>query len=91
VLRQAPGDSARWFVAEKSGFIRVFANNASSSSTETFLDISGIVNASGEGGLLGFAFHPDFPLTPEVYVSYTRSGAPLVSYVSRFYSADDGQ
>jgi glucose/arabinose dehydrogenase len=90
-LRQAPGDPARWFVGEKSGFIRVFANSPSSSSAEIFLDISAVVNASGEGGLLGFAFHPDFPLTPEVYVSYTRSGAPLVSYVSRFYSNDNGQ
>lgn len=91
VLKQAPGDATRWFVGEKRGFIRVFANNSSSSSAEVFLDISGVVNASGEGGLLGFAFHPDFPLTPEVYVSYTRSGSPLVSYVSRFYSTDNGQ
>ena len=91
VLRQAPGDDTRWFVGEKRGFIRVFANNPSSSSAEMFLDISADVNASGEGGLLGFAFHPDFPITPEVFVSYTRSGAPLVSYVSRFFSTDNGQ
>jgi glucose/arabinose dehydrogenase len=91
VLKQAPGDSSRWFVGEKGGFIRVFANNASSSSSSTFLDITGVVNAAGEGGLLGFAFHPDFPVTPEVFVSYTRSGAPLVSYISRFLSNDNGQ
>lgn len=89
-LRQAPGDSTRWFVGEKAGFIRVFANNASSSSASIFLDISAVVDASGEGGLLGFAFHPDFPVTPEVYVSYTR-GVPFRSYVSRFFSADGGQ
>jgi glucose/arabinose dehydrogenase len=40
--------------------------------------------------LLGFAFHPDFPATPEAFVSYTRTGAPLVSYVSRFFSTDAG-
>jgi len=91
VLKQAPGDSSRWFVGEKSGFIRVFANNASSSSANVFLDISSVVNSSGEGGLLGFAFHPNFPVTPEVFVSYTRSGAPLVSYISRFLSNDNGQ
>jgi glucose/arabinose dehydrogenase len=89
-LKQAPGDDTRWFVAEKRGAIRVFANNPDSSSTEVFLDISGVVDASGEGGLLGFAFHPDFPATPEVYVSYTRSDAPLVSYLSRFTSTDGG-
>ena len=90
VLKQAPGDSSRWFVGEKNGLIRVFANNPSASSSSTFLDITGVVDASGEGGLLGFAFHPDFPITPEVYVSYTRSGAPLVSYLSRFLSNDNG-
>jgi len=91
VLRQAPGDSSRWFVGEKNGVIRVFANNATSSSSSIFLDITAVVNASGEGGLLGFAFHPNFPATPEVFVSYTRSGSPLVSYISRFLSNDTGQ
>ena len=89
-MQQAPGDSTRWFVAEKSGLIRVFANNPSSSSASIFFDISAIVDPSGEGGLLGFAFHPDFPTTPEVFVSYTR-GAPFRSHVSRFYSTDNGQ
>ena len=36
-LRQAPGDTSRWFVAEKGGVIRVFANdlNATSSSVDS--------------------------------------------------------
>jgi len=89
-MKQAPGDASRWFVAEKSGVIRVFANNVSSSSSSIFLDISGTVASAGEGGLLGFAFHPDFPATPEVFVSFTRGG-PFRSYVSRFYSTDGGQ
>ena len=89
-MKQAPGDSARWFVAEKSGVIRVFANNPSSSSSSIFFDISAVVASSGEGGLLGFAFHPDFPTTPEVFVSYTRGG-PFRSFVSRFYSTNNGQ
>jgi glucose/arabinose dehydrogenase len=89
-LQQAPGDASRWFVAEKAGVIRVFDNNAGVSSATVFLDIRDRVNASGEGGLLGLAFHPDFPVTPEVFVSYTRSGSPLDSYVSRFVSNDNG-
>jgi glucose/arabinose dehydrogenase len=88
-LKQAPGDASRWFVAEKAGIIHVFANNVSSSSSNVFLDISSITAGFGEGGLLGFAFHPDFPVTPEVYVSYTRTGP--VSYLSRFTSTDNGQ
>ena len=89
-MKQAPGDASRWFIAEKGGVIRVFANNEDSSSASVFLDISAVVNATNEGGLLGFAFDPDFPMTPDVYVTYTRSGAPLESYVSRFSSTDRG-
>lgn len=92
-LRQAPGDATRWFVVEKSGVVRTFANDPDAASSSVFLDISGVVDPSGEGGLLGLAFHPDFPTTPEVFVSYTRTGAgvPLESYVSRMTSADNGQ
>jgi glucose/arabinose dehydrogenase len=89
-LLQAPGDSTRWFVVEKSGLVHVFANDQSVMSTSTFLDLRGVINASGEGGLLGMAFDPGFPLVPEVYVSFTRSGSPLVSYISRFTSTDNG-
>ena len=80
-LLQAPRDSTRWFVVEKNGLVRVFANDQSAISTSTFLDLRGVINASGEGGLLGMAFDPDFPIVPEVYVSFTRSGSPLVSYI----------
>ena len=90
-LKQAPNDSTRWFVVEKGGVIRVFDNDPNTMSTSVFLDIAARVNQSGEGGLLGIAFHPNFPTTPDVYVSYTRSGSPLVSYVSRFSSGDMGQ
>lgn len=89
-LQQAPGDSSRWFVVEKNGFVRVFANDQNTSSASVFLDINTIVDAAGEGGLLGIAFDPGFPVTPEVYVSYTRTGSPLVSHVSRFTSTDNG-
>ena len=88
-LKQAPGNASRWFVAEKSGVIRVFDNDPASDTSGVFLDISDVTDAAGEGGLLGFAFHPDFPVTPEVYVSYTRAGP--VSYLSRFSSTDNGE
>jgi glucose/arabinose dehydrogenase len=87
-LIQAPGDSSRWFVVEKGGIVWVFANDQNTTSASIFLDLRGVVDTSGEGGLLGLAFHPSFPTTPEAFVSYTRSGAPLVSYVSRFTSTD---
>jgi len=89
-LLQAPSDSARWFVVEKGGFVRAFANDQNVMSSSVFLDISSVINAAGEGGLLGMAFDPDFPTVPEVYVSFTRTGSPLVSYISRFSSLDNG-
>ena len=39
VLKQAPGDASRWFVGEKPGRIRVFANNPNSTSSSVFLEI----------------------------------------------------
>ena len=90
-LLQAPGDSSRWFVVERAGVIRSFANNPNSSTSAIFLDIRGSVSSgASEAGLLGVAFHPSFPATPEVFVSYTRTGSPLVSYISRFFSTDNG-
>ena len=90
VLLQAPGDPSRWFVAERAGVIRVFDNDPATNSTDVFLDIGSQVSTLGEGGLLGMAFHPSFPGTPEVYVSYTAPGSQLISVISRFRSDDGG-
>ena len=80
-ILQAPGDGSRWFVLEKGGRIRVFST-ANPAVVGTWLDFSTQVNDNGEGGLLGMAFHPDYPATREVFVSYTI-GAPMISRVSR--------
>ena len=90
VLLQAPGDASRWFAAERAGIIRVFDNDPDVNSSAVFLDIRSQVSTEGEGGLLGVAFHPSFPATPEVYVSYTAPDSPLLSTISRFRSADSG-
>jgi uncharacterized repeat protein (TIGR03806 family) len=89
-LRQAPGGDDRWYVLEKGGRIRVFDNDPAVSAHAVWLDISTKVNASSEGGLLGMAFHPDWPAVKEIYLSYTGdAGGPMVSYVSRFIISDD--
>ena len=88
---QAPGDSSRWFVVEQDGQIQVFENEPMVSDMETFLDISARVDSSGsESGLLGMAFHPNFTTNGEVFVSYTETGSPLTSIISRFISVDGG-
>lgn len=70
-LTQAPGDDATWYVVERQGKIRKFPGNATNNNQVTeFASLP--VNAGGEGGLLGFAFHPQWPTKREAYLSYTR-------------------
>lgn len=84
-ILQAPNDPSRWFVLEKQGYVKVFPVS-NPAATSTYLNIANLVNdSSGESGLLGMAFHPNFPGTPEVYVSYIGvPGGPFVSKLSRF-------
>jgi len=90
-LQQAPGDATRWFAVEQGGVVQVFANNQGATASTVFLDITSRVTSGGERGLLGIAFHPNFPATPYVYVSYTGESGGLTSFVSRFSSNDGGQ
>jgi glucose/arabinose dehydrogenase len=92
-MLQAPGDSTRWFVAEQAGRVRVFDNDAMVTAFSTFIDISTRVTFSGETGLLGMAFHPNFPTDPRAYLfySHTDGSAGLVSQLSEFTTSDGGQ
>lgn len=76
-----PVANPRWFVLGRAGQVFVFDPTNALALTE-FLDIRPI-SAGGEQGLLGMAFHPDYPATPEIFLSYTQSG-PLRSVISRF-------
>ena len=55
-LTVAPGDPDTLYVAERAGRIRKARRGSAPSSFFTMP--GGTVDASGEGGLLGFAFHP---------------------------------
>lgn len=85
-----PVADPRWFVLRKSGQLVAFdPDNATS--TSTFLNLSGRVRTNSEGGLLGMAFHPDYPGVPEVFLYYTingPSGVPMRSVISRFILDD---
>jgi uncharacterized repeat protein (TIGR03806 family) len=99
-MTQAPGDDSQWYVVQRGGKVRAFPATATSNTqVRDFATVT--VNTSGEGGLLGMAFHPDWPTKREVYLSYTRTpvaGDPaaicavpttavLTSIVSRFQSS----
>lgn len=92
-MLQAPGDTSRWFVVEKAGVVRVFANEAGVSSARVFADITRKVHTGGEleAGLLGMAFDPGFGLgagkNRRVYVFYSaapNAGFRLRLTISRF-------
>lgn len=96
VLLQAPKDAGRWFVGEQAGQVLVFDNDpmVTAGDVTTFIDISGQVTSGGERGLLGMAFHPNFPATPHVFLSFTgpdpNNGNIQSSFVSQFTSVDGG-
>ena len=97
-MLQAPGDSSRWFILERSGLIHVFDNNSAASTTQVFVDLRDRVLRLGqsEAGLLGLAFHPDFATNGRAFINYslgTYSGGSLVavtSVTSEFSSPDGG-
>lgn len=86
-----PVADPRWFVLEKDGVVQTFDPDNAVALTP-FLNLTGVVSTSArEGGLLGMAFHPDYPAVPEVFLSYTieGSGGPdLHSIVMRFVLDD---
>ena len=93
---QAPGNDRRWFVLEQAGIVKWF-DTSNPSTAHEFIDITDRVNYGGveaESGLLGMAFHPNFPADNRVFVSYTYWtevwGVPMVSRISVFRSNDGG-
>ncbi len=90
-MLQAPNDVTRWFVVEQAGVVRVFNNIPAPATSSVFIDISGRVTPGDEMGLLGMAFHPDFPGNPRVYLSYTNeTGADRFSHISEFQVDTNG-
>src|SRR4051812_8596405 len=62
----APKGDARAFVVEQAGVVEVSRGGQMS----VFLDISGIVDPEGTGGLLGLAFDPQYESNGRFYVDY---------------------
>jgi glucose/arabinose dehydrogenase len=70
----APTGDDRVFVIEKGGRVRVVESDGTVLATP-FLDISGKVVNSGERGLLGIAFHPDYPADPRFFLHYSTTSS----------------
>jgi glucose/arabinose dehydrogenase len=68
----APAGDDRLFVVERGGTIRIL--QGSQILPTPFLDISDRVNDTGEAGLLGLAFAPDYASSRAFYVFYSALG-----------------
>lgn len=87
-----PGETARLFLAERDGRIRIVNNLPTGGALPTpFLDISSRVATNLENGLLGLAFHPDYASNRQFFVFYTTNASGnATNRVSRFLrSAND--
>ncbi|HEX9951534.1 MAG TPA: PQQ-dependent sugar dehydrogenase [Rubricoccaceae bacterium] len=70
-LTHANDGSGLVYVAEKAGRVRAFANARTTTTATTVLDITSVVQNSGEQGFLGMAFHPNFAANGYLYVHYS--------------------
>jgi len=92
MLATSPPGDGRLFVVDQYGKIRIFKSGALLPTA--FLDISadagGKVEAGGEMGLLGLAFHPQYATNRQFYVYYTArnpdtsSDDPYINTVVRY-------
>jgi glucose/arabinose dehydrogenase len=82
VFVAAPPGDHRLFVVEQTGDIEIVENGVRRPTP--FLDLT--VTSGGERGLLGLAFHPDYPVNGKFYVNYTIGS---VSRISEFTVSGD--
>ncbi len=84
-LTAPPGDTARLFVVEQAGQIRVVQHGQLLAMP--FLDIASRVLSGGEEGLLSVAFHPLYATNHYFYVDYTHTntaGDTLYTLIERY-------
>jgi glucose/arabinose dehydrogenase len=69
-MESPPGDPTRLFIVERGGAIKILNRTTGAVLSTPFLTIPS-VDSAGEGGLLGFAFHPNFATNGKFYVNVT--------------------
>src|SRR5258706_4560349 len=63
------GDRRIFVVEQSSGRISIVENGVARATA--FLDIGGSISTGGEQGLLGLAFHPNYPVNGRFFINYT--------------------
>ena len=83
-LTHAGDGTNRVFVVQQDGLIKVFPNDSAVTASTTYLDIQAKLSATtGEEGLLGLAFHPEYASNGFFYVNYTAP-SPLRTVIARY-------
>ncbi len=90
-VTHAPGDTSRLFIAQRAGQIRILELSTGLVRATPFVTTT--VDTSGEGGLLGLAFHPDYfaagkPGAGKFYVNVT-TGSPFTTRIREFTVSAD--
>jgi glucose/arabinose dehydrogenase len=81
-----PGDTSRLFIVEKTGQIKILDLASGQVLATPFLDLSGQISDSGERGLLGLAFDPNFATNGFIYIDV--SVPPVGNTEIRRYHVD---
>jgi glucose/arabinose dehydrogenase len=88
-LTHAGDGTDRLFVVQQDGFIKVFPNDSTTLTSQTFLNVSAKISSPGaEEGLLGLAFHPQYASNGYFFINYTAPN-PLRTVISRFHVSAD--
>lgn len=69
-------NDSRMFVVQQNGIIKILQSNGTVNSTN-FLNISSKITYGGERGLLGLAFHPQYPTNGYFFVYYNDTGGNI--------------
>uniref|UniRef100_A0AAU6WVI3 PQQ-dependent sugar dehydrogenase n=1 Tax=Chryseobacterium endophyticum TaxID=1854762 RepID=A0AAU6WVI3_9FLAO len=69
-------NDARMFVVQQNGIIKILQANGTVNSTN-FLNISSKITYGGERGLLGLAFHPQYPTNGYFFVYYNDTSGNI--------------
>ncbi|WP_336733395.1 PQQ-dependent sugar dehydrogenase [Chryseobacterium sp. VD8] len=85
----AHANDSRMFVVQQNGIIKILQSDGTVNSAN-FLNISSKITYGGERGLLGLAFHPQYPSNGYFFVYYNDTGGNItVARYTRSFTDPD--